>query len=111
MLGADQHTNAGRCESIVEGVGDLRGEALLYLQPSRKRVNEARDLREPNDATARHVANGGHAREWEKVVFTEGVERDPLNHHKVASWSARRLFEDGAENLVRVTGVSACKFE
>jgi hypothetical protein len=89
----------------------LRGEALLYLQPSRKRVNQARDLREANDATARHVANGGDARERKEVVFAEGVERDPLNHNEVASGGTRRLFEDGAENLVWVAGVATCKFK
>jgi len=44
MLGANQHANAGWGESVVEGVGDLRGEAFLYLQTSRKRINESGNL-------------------------------------------------------------------
>ena len=107
MFGADQYTNAGWCEGVVECVGDLRSEALLHLQSSRKGINKARNLREANDATARHVANGGNAWEREEVMFAEGVERNPLNHNEIASGGTRRLFEDGAENLVRVAGVSA----
>ena len=45
------------------------------------------------------------------MVFAKGVERDPLNNDKVASGGTRGLFKDGAENLVRVAGVSACKFK
>jgi thioredoxin len=111
VFGTDQYANAGWCEGVVECVGDLRGEALLHLQSSRKCVNEARDLREANNATARHVANGGDAREWEEVVFAEGVERDAFNNDEIASRGTRRLFEDGAENLIRITGVAAGKFE
>ena len=111
MLGANQHANAGWRKRVVQCVSNLRGEALLHLQTSRKRVNEARDLREPNDATARHVANGGDTRERKEVVFANGVERDPLNNDKVASGGTCGLFKDGAENLVRVAGVSACKFK
>jgi hypothetical protein len=103
--------NAGWREGVVQCIGDLRGEALLHLQPSRKGINKAWDLREANDAAARHVANGGHARKWKQVVFTEGVERDPLNHDEVASRCARRLLEDGAEDLVRIAGVAAGELE
>ena len=111
MFGAHQHANAGWRERVVQRVSNLRGEALLHLQSSRKRVNKAWDLREANDATARHVANGGDARERKKVVFAKGVERDPLNNDKVASRGTRRLFEDGAENLVWIAGVPTGEFE
>ena len=111
MFGADKHPNACGGKSVVQCIGDLRGESLLHLQSSSEGINKAWNLREADDSAARHVANGGHAREREEVVFTEGVERDPLNHHKVASWSTRRLFEDGAENLVGVTGVTARQLE
>jgi hypothetical protein len=106
VFGADQHANACWREGVVQCVGDLRSEALLYLQSSRKRVNEARDLREANDATARHVANGGDAREREEVVFAEGVERDPLNNDEIPSGSTRWLLKDGAKNFVWVARVA-----
>jgi hypothetical protein len=111
MFGANQHANAGWREGVVQCIGDLRGEALLHLQSSRKGIHKAWDLREANDATARHVANGGHARERQKVVFAEGVEWDPLNNDKVASRCAHRLLEDGAENLVRIAGIAAGELE
>ena len=111
MFGADQHANACWRKGVVQRVGNLRGEALLHLQSSRKGINKAWDLREANDATARHVANGGDAREREEVVFAEGVERDPLNHNEIASRGTRRLLEDGAENLVRIAGVAAGELE
>jgi hypothetical protein len=44
-------------------------------------------------------------------MFAEGVEWDPLNNDKIASRCARRLFEDGAENLVRIAGVAAGELE
>jgi hypothetical protein len=111
VFGTDQHANTSRREGVIQCIGDLRGEALLHLQSSRKGINKAWDFREANDATARHVANGGHAREREEVVFAEGVEWDPLNNDKVASRGARRLFEDGAEDLVRVAGIAAGELE
>lgn len=111
MFGAHQDANAGWCEGVVQGIGNLRSEALLHLQSSRKGINKARDLREANDATARHVSNGGNAWEWKQVMFAEGVERNSFNNDKVASGGTRGLFEDGAENRVWVAGVSACKFK
>jgi len=107
VFGADQHANAGWREGVVQCIGDLRSEALLHLQSSRKGINKARNLREANDATARHVANGGNAWEREEVMLAEGVEWDALNDNEITSWCARRLLEYGAENLVRVAGVSA----
>ena len=44
-------------------------------------------------------------------MFAEGVERNPLNHNEIASRGTRRLFEDGAENLVRIAGVAAGELE
>ena len=111
MFGAHQHANAGRCERVVECVGDLRGEALLHLQSSRKGINEARDLREANDSTARHVTDGGDPREREEVVFAEGMERDAFDYNEIASRGARRLFKHGAENFVRVAGVATREFK
>jgi hypothetical protein len=111
MLGADQHANAGWREGVIQCIGNLRGEALLHLQSSRKGIDKAWDLREANDAAARHVANSRHSRERQKVVFAEGVEWDPLNNDEVTSRGARRLFEDGAENLVRIAGIAAGELE
>jgi hypothetical protein len=111
VFGADQHANAGWREGVVQCIGDLRGEALLHLQSSRKGINKAWDLREANDATARHVTDGGDTREREEVVFTEGVEWDSLNHDEVSSRCAHRLFEDGAENFVWVARVATGELE
>lgn len=111
MFGADKHPNACGGKSVVQCIGDLRGEALLHLQSSRKGINKAWDLRESNNPTARYVPNSGHTREREEVVFAEGVEWNPLNHNEIASRSTCRLFEDGAEDLVRVAGVAAGELE
>jgi hypothetical protein len=111
VFGAHQHANAGWREGVVQCIGDLRCEALLHLQSPRKGINKAWDLREANDAAARHVANGGHARKWKQVVFAEGVEWDPLNDNEITSRCARRLFEDGAENFVWVAGVATGELE
>ena len=111
MFGTDQYANAGWCEGVVECVGNLRGEALLHLQSSRKGINKARNLREANDATARHVTDGGHTRERKEVMLAKGVERNSLHNDEVASWCARRLLEDGAENFVWVARVAAGELE
>jgi hypothetical protein len=111
VFGANQHANAGWREGVVQCIGNLRGKALLHLQSSRKGINKAWDLREANDATARHVANSRHARKWKQVVFAEGVKWNSLNNDKVSSWSTRRLLEDGAENFVWVAGVAAGELE
>src|SRR5208282_6558638 len=44
MPGLDDHADALGIDSVLDGLGDLRGQALLDLQAARESVDEARDF-------------------------------------------------------------------
>src|SRR5688500_17221949 len=41
VLGGDQHGDAARPQLVVDGVGDLRRQSLLRLQPAREDLDDA----------------------------------------------------------------------
>ena len=64
------------CELVLEPVGDLLGQPLLHLQAAGEQLDDPGELRQPEDAVAREVADVGDALEREQVVLAERVERD-----------------------------------
>ena len=68
-------TPRGR-ELLLQPVGDLHRHALLQLQVAGERLDDARELREPDDALARQVRHVGHAMERQQVVHAQRLERD-----------------------------------
>ena len=72
----EDDTDAARIELFVQAVGDLVGEALLQLQPVRVEVDDAGELREPEDPRRGYVPDVRDASEREQVVFAHRDERD-----------------------------------
>src|SRR3954453_3173904 len=57
VLGLDHDADALRRELLVEPAGDLRRQALLDLKPAGEVIDDARELRQPDDAVAGEVAD------------------------------------------------------
>ena len=72
----DDDGDAQGIDLLADGVGDLAGEPLLHLQPSREHVDESRDLAESDDAALRDVRDVALAEERQQMVLAEAVEVD-----------------------------------
>ena len=78
MLRLEHDTDASRRELFLQPVRDLNGHPLLDLQPSCEELDDARQLRQPENAVARDVADVGDADERQHVVLAqrrEGMSR------------------------------------
>ena len=76
MLGVEHDADALRREVIGPPAGDLGGQALLDLQAAGEQVDDAGELRQPQDALAGQVADVRDAVERQQVVLEERVERN-----------------------------------
>ena len=74
---------------------DLHGEPLLHLEPAREHLDEARDLREPDDAAVRDVRDVDAPEERQQVVLAQAVEVDVLHEdHLVVADLEQRVVQD-----------------
>src|SRR6478735_11051145 len=76
VLGLDHDADAARLERFADPPRDLRREALLDLQAARVQVDDAAELRQPDDALAGQIADVRDAVERQEVVLAERVEAD-----------------------------------
>ncbi len=92
------------CDGFGDGVGDLRGEALLHLQAAGEDIDEARDLGEADDLAVGDVGDVRLAEEGQQVVLAEGEEFDVLDDDHLVVVDVE---EGGVEDGVDVHGVAA----
>ena len=76
-------TPCGSSRSCEE-LGDLLGQPLLDLEPAGVHLDDARDLREPDDPAARDVGDRRGPEERQQVVLAQRVERDVLDDDHLA---------------------------
>ena len=84
-------------QRLVDGVGDLRRQALLRLQAAGEDVDDAGELRQPDDALRRVVGDVRLADERHHVVLAMRLERDVAHEHDVVV--AADFLEDPVEDL------------
>ena len=76
-------TPSGRTLS-ANGLGDLRRQPFLHLQPPREHVDEPRNLAEADDLAVGNVGDVALAEERQQVMLAEAVEVDvPHDNHLV----------------------------
>src|SRR5205085_8433035 len=93
-------------EDVVDRVGDLRGQTLLYLQTAGEHLDHTRQLAQADDFLARQVGDVGASEERQQVVLTQAVELDIAHHdHLVVLGLEQRT----ADNLARVLPVAGGK--
>ena len=83
VLGLDHDADALRLELTLEPVGDLGREPLLDLQRARVVLDDARELRQPDDLVVGQVGDVRHADERQQVVLAERVEVDLAGHDQL----------------------------
>src|SRR4051812_29066503 len=96
MAGFDNHDRAGGAQPTVDGVGDLRGEALLELWPPGVAVDHPRELRKSSHPSTWDVPYMRLAGEREEMMFTHTRNRQITDEDKVS-----RLFDKAS---LEVTG-------
>ena len=106
-------TPSGR--GCVDPAGDLRVSRSCTCR-SRRPLDDARELREPDEPVAGHVADVRDAAERQQVVLAQGVERDPGDDDELVvalvvreGRGARRARASAARSTASATrrGVSA----
>src|SRR5437764_367341 len=64
---------------LLDGLGDLAGHALLHLQATRKHIDHASNLAEPQNTLLRKIGHVSLPEEWQQVMFAEAEELDVLH--------------------------------
>lgn len=99
MLGLHHHQYSEGIEPIVEAIGDLCGETLLHLGPTRESLYESGQLRQTGDPPLGHVRHVCLAVEGDEVVLAHRVERDLAHHHDLL---VVLFSEEGVDHLPRI---------
>src|SRR5580704_11314583 len=100
----DYHGYTLRLDYFLDGLGDLRGEALLNLQAAGEEFDEARDFAESDDLAVRNVRYVHFAEEWQQVVLAQAEHFYVFDDdHLVVIDGEERAFEQG----LGVFGVAA----
>ena len=68
--------HAARLDQIDESIDDLLAESLLHRDPSREEPDDPRQLRDPDDPLAGHVADMRDPEEGQRMVLAESVDGD-----------------------------------
>ena len=105
VAGFDDYADALRGDFFLDGLGNLAGEALLYLQAAREHVNDAGDLAEAQDALVGKIGDVRFAEEWQEMVFAEAEKFDVLDDdHFVVGHAEGCAIQDVIEILVVTAG-------
>lgn len=73
MLSLQKEAHAFRLELVLEAIRDLLGQALLELQVASEIVDNASELRKPEDPVGRQVGNVGDATDGERLGTASGL--------------------------------------
>src|SRR5271166_148597 len=104
----DHRGDTLRLQHLLNGVGDLRRQAFLDLQPLGINLNDARKLGDTYHAAIRHVGNPGTANDRRNVMFAMTFERNTAeNDHLVI---AVRLLEGLLKDQLRVLTIAGKVF-
>src|SRR5208337_2168287 len=101
----DDHGDPARVQHLLDGVGNLRRQALLDLQAFGEDLDHAGELRDPDDPAVRKVADPHPADDRRDVMLAMALERDAAQHdHLVVALD----FGEGlAQHLRRILVVTA----
>ncbi len=92
VRGFDDDGHAPDVEFFDQQVGHLLGHPFLYLRSTRNDFDQARQLAEPNDATAGKVADVGLAHKRQQVMLTEAAKTNVPNDNDLVVCLGKELF-------------------
>jgi hypothetical protein len=104
VLGLEHDADPLGRELPVEPVRDLLRQALLHLEGASTVVDDAGELRQPDDPLGGQVADVGDADEGQQMVLAQRVERDPGGPRP-----ARRSRRRSGTSSARTEPVSAAR--
>src|SRR5271166_1567155 len=104
----DHRGDTLRLQHLLNGVGDLRRQAFLDLQPLGINLNDARKLGNTYHAAIRHIGDPGTTNDRRNVMFAMTFERNTAeNDHLVI---AVRLLEGLLKDQLGVLTVAGKVF-
>ena len=66
---------------VLDGLGDLRGEALLDLQTAGKSLDEPRNFAQADDLSVGNIGDVHFAEKGQQVVFAKAEHLDVFHDH------------------------------
>lgn len=76
MFGLDHDADPPWRQVVAQPVGHLCGEPFLHLRAAGEVLDDAGQLRQPEDAGAGQVTDMRDTDEWEQVVLADRSDRD-----------------------------------
>jgi hypothetical protein len=105
MFRPNHHGDAQRFQDLVDSSGDLRGKALLNLEPLRISFDDACKFRDPNDPFVWHIGYPGPPDDRSDVVLAMAFERDaPQHDHLIVPAGFLEGFLQYSLSVVLITG-------
>src|SRR5271156_4712157 len=105
MRRLDHHGDAARLQDAFDRVGDLRGQALLDLEPFGINLDDAGQFGDADDPPVRNIADPGAPDDWRDVVLAMAFEGNAAqDDHLVV---AVDLLEGLSEDLLRLDIIAA----
>ena len=100
MCGFDDHADAARVQHVLNGVGNLGGQPLLYLQTFAENIDETGELGNADDAAGRQISDMHFAQDGDDMMFAMRFEPDVAQDDDFVI--GRGLLESGREQLNRI---------
>src|SRR5262245_57602686 len=99
VAGFNHHAHAQRLDGVLDGFGDLHGQAFLHLQAAREDVHQPGDLAQSHYFAVGNVSHVNLAEEWQQMMLAQAEHLDVLDddHFVVGD-----LKQGSLKNLVRV---------
>src|SRR5947207_15450649 len=106
MLRFDDDRDATRLNLLVDRLGDLRGQALLNLQPASIHVDQPRNLAQADHPAVRDIPDMTLAEKREQMMLAQAEQLDiPDDDHFVI----RNIEERFVQDVIRIHPVTARK--
>lgn len=87
MFGFEHNADAARRQVRIESIGNLLGETLLQLRPTREHIDRARQFRQAHDASvAGQICDMRLAEKGQQVMLTHAAEIDPADQDELVGF-------------------------
>lgn len=96
VAGLNHHADALGMDGILDGLSNLRGQALLYLQASREDFDKAWNLAKTDHFPVGNIGHMHLAEEWKHMVLAKAEHFDVFDDdHFIVGHREERFFQHG----------------
>jgi len=106
MLRFDNHSDSKRLDRLINGLGNLRRQPFLHLEPAAEHLDKTHDFADADHFLVRKVTDVAFAEKGEQMMFAHAEEIDIGNDdHFIVLDVKQRIIQ----KLFRIHRIAACK--